>query len=126
MKPTQHTIPHLRLKSGLIFVLKKHFTDTLFTPIEGKTAGGFFTLHTSKKHGTKAVRFYRPNGDLFAIILSNGTEASARSAWIHDGRAMNLFGMTEKDDAALGLSGMSYIQRNEESVAIVESAHSLE
>lgn len=92
----------IQLPSGLWFTSKRDFTETLFTPIEGKTAFGFYTLHTSKKYGTQSIRLRKGNGELFAIILSNGCDALARTAWEENGKVWNLYGLTDEGRKLIG------------------------
>lgn len=119
---TTKTIHHITLPSGLIFTSKRDFTETLFHPINGKTADGYFTAHRSAKHGTRALRFHHGNGELFALIISNGRDASARTAWKQDGKVWNLYGLTDEGKRLLGFHGMSYAGEIEACIAIVTQA----
>jgi hypothetical protein len=92
----------LKLPSGLHFTSKRDFAETLFHPLDGKTAFGFYTFHNSKKYGTQSIRLRRPNGELFAIIISNGWTSIARTAWEENGKVFNLFGLTDEGLELIG------------------------
>jgi len=92
----------IQLPSGLWFTSKREFTETLFRPLEGKTAFGYYTFHKSKKYGTQSIRFRRANGELFALILSNGWDATARTAWEESGKVFNLYGLTDEGRKIIG------------------------
>ena len=92
----------IQLPSGLYFTSKRDFTETLFQPLDGKTAFGYYTFHKSKKHGTQSIRFRRANGELFALILSNGWNATARTAWEESGKVFNLYGLTAEGRKIIG------------------------
>jgi hypothetical protein len=92
----------IQLPSGLYFTSKRDFTKTLFHPLDGKTAFGYYTFHQSKKHGTQSIRFRRSNGELFALILSNGWNATARTAWEENGKVFNLYALTDEGRKLIG------------------------
>jgi hypothetical protein len=92
----------IQLPSGLHFTSKREFAETLFHPLDGKTAFGYYTFHKSKKHGTQSIRLRRANGELFALILSNGWNATARTAWEESGKVFNLYGLTDEGKKIIG------------------------
>jgi len=92
----------IQLPSGLYFTSKRDFTKTLFHPLDGKTAFGYYTFHQSKKHGTQSIRLRRSNGELFALILSNGWNATARTAWEENGKVFNLYALTDEGRKLIG------------------------
>ena len=92
----------IQLPSGLYFTSKCDFTETLFCPLGGKTAFGYYTFHQSKKHGTQSIRLRRANGELFALILSSGLNAVARTAWEEGGKVFNLYGLTDEGRKIIG------------------------
>lgn len=92
----------IQLPSGLYFTSKRDFTETLFCPLGGKTAFGYYTFHQSKKHGTQSIRLRRANGELFALILSNGLDATARTAWEDNTKVYNLYGLTDEGRKLIG------------------------
>ena len=103
MKAHKKTITSaIKLPSGLYFTSKKDFTETLFRPINGKTADGYYTFHKSKKHGTQSIRLRRADGEIFAAILSNGLTATARTVFEQDGKLMNLFGLSDEGMRLIG------------------------
>jgi hypothetical protein len=99
-KKTIHSA--IQLPSGLYFTSKRDFTETLFHPLDGKTAFGYYTFHQSKKHGTQSIRLRRANGELFALILSNGLSAVARTAWEENAKVFNLYGLTDEGRKLIG------------------------
>lgn len=92
----------IQLPSGLWFTAKRDFVESLFHPIDGKTALGYYTFHKSKKYGTQAVRLRKGNGELIAVILSNGRNATARTAWEEGGKIFNLYGLTDEGRKLVG------------------------
>ena len=116
------TIHYITLPSGLVFTSKRDFTETLFHPINGKTADGYFTAHKSAKHGTRSLRFHHGNGELFALIVSNGRDASARTAWKQDGKVWNLYGLTDEGKRLLGFHGKSYTGEIDACIELVNKA----
>jgi hypothetical protein len=110
----------IQLPSGLWFTSKREFTETLFHPLDGKTAFGFYTFHKSKKHGTQSIRLRKGNGELFAIILSNGWNATARTAWEESGKVFNLYGLTDEGRKLIGT------EERQELIDIVESVSALQ
>lgn len=87
-----------------IFVASKRaIADTLFKPIDGRTASGYFRL---RKGG---AAFYKPDGTLFAFLVCNSHgERFFVSASIHDGRPVYMFALSTPDETRLGLAGLDY------------------
>lgn len=113
----------IQLPSGLWFTSKRDFAETLFNPLDGKTAFGFYSFHKSKKYGTQSIRLRKGNGELFAIILSNGLSAQARTAWEEGGKVYNLYGLTDEGTRLIGLNGMSYSDEINACIEIVNKAN---
>lgn len=91
--------------NGLTFVRgSRALTNTLYQPINGKTADGFYRVHRN------AVRLYKPNGDLFAAIVKFSDSGSCGfvSAGTHDGKPYFMQGMCSLDEDFLRLP-KSYI-----------------
>ena len=106
----------IQLPSGLWFTSKKEFAETLFTPLDGKTAYGYYTFHESRKHGTQSIRLRHANGEIFAAILSNGWNATARTVFEREGKLWNLFGLTEEGSRLIGT------EKNDALVEIINKA----
>lgn len=51
--------------NGNYFVHQKDFTDTLFNPLNGQTASGFYKTTKDK------ILFHKANGELFAAFVKN-------------------------------------------------------
>jgi len=101
-KETKSIESAIQLPSGRWFTSKREFTNALFHPLDGETAFGFYTFHESKKYGTQAIRLRKGNGEIFAIILSNGCDATARTAWEENGKVFNLYGLTDEGRKLIG------------------------
>jgi len=121
MKTKTKTIVHFTTPSGLVFTDKAGFIQTLFSPINGKTAFGYFTRHKSARHGTRAIKLHRGNGEVFAVIVSNGRFASLKSVSIRDGKEWALAAATSADEKLLGFDGLSYVEEINLCVELVES-----
>lgn len=110
----------IQLPSGLWFTSKRDFVETLFHPLDGGAAFGFYTFHKSKKHGTQSIRLRKGSGELFAIILSNGWYAVARTAWEESGKVFNLYGLTDEGRKLIGT------EETQEWVSIIEKVSALQ
>ena len=116
------TIHHITLPSGLVFTSKRDFTETLFQPINGKTADGYFTIHKSAKHGTRGVKLYRGNDAPFAIIVSNGRYAELKSISIRDGKEWTMNCATGNDEIEAGFRGIGYVEAINTCIELVNKA----
>jgi len=121
MKTKTKTIVHFTTPSGLVFTEKAGLMETLFSPINGKTAFGYFTRHKSARHGTRAIKLHRANDEVFAVIVSNGRFASLKSVSIRDGKEWALAAATSADEKLLGFDGLSFIEEINLCVELVES-----
>jgi hypothetical protein len=119
---TTKTIHHITLPSGLVFTSKRDFTETLFTPINGKTADGYFTVHKSAKHGTRGVKLHRGNDTPFAIIVSNGRYAEFKSISIRDGKEWTMNCATGNDEIEAGFRGIGYVEAINACIELVNKA----
>jgi hypothetical protein len=123
MKTKTKTIQYFTAPSGLVFTDKAGFVETLFTPINGKTADGYFTRHKSKKHGTRAIRLFHGNGEIFAVIVSNGRDGQARSASTRNGKVWAMFCLTDHDEKHLGFDTIKCSEQGRICVEIVDKAN---
>jgi hypothetical protein len=123
MKTDTKKIVHFTTPNGLVFTDKAGFVETLFSPINGKTADGYFTRHKSKKHGTRAIRLFHGNGEIFAVIVSNGRDGQARSASIHNGKVWAMFCLTDHDEKYLGFDLVRYSELGQVCVDIVDAVN---
>jgi hypothetical protein len=123
MRTKTKTIQCFTTPSGLVFTDKAGFVETLFTPINGKTADGYFTRHKSKKRGTRAIRLFHGNGEIFAVIVSNGRDGQARSASTRNGKVWAMFCLTDHDEKYLGFDLVRYSEQGQVCVDIVDKAN---
>lgn len=83
-------------------------TETLFKPINGRTASGTF------KKLKNQVRFFDLSGKLFAALVKNRhDEILLVSATDKEKGILYSFALTTPDEKRLGFSGLSYIQETE-------------
>ena len=119
---TTKTIHHITLPSGLVFTSRRDFTETLFSPINGKTADGYFTIHKSAKHGTRGVKLHRGNDAPFAILVSNGRYGEAKSVSMRDGKEWTMNALTANDLIELGFHGLGYVEAINSCIELVNKA----
>lgn len=108
--------------NGLVFVRgSRALTDTLFTPINGKTADGFYRVVGN------AVRLFRPDGTLFAAVVRfrNSSLCGFVSAGMRDGKAFFMNGMNSLDEDFLRLP-KSYSAECELAASIIKQAHKVQ
>ena len=81
----------------------KAITDTLFAPIDGVTAKGFYR----KTRG--GIRFHDCRGEAFAFLVANryGERFFVSCSKDVKGRFFFMFGLSEKDGYKLGISDLS-------------------
>ena len=123
MKKQTKGIQYFTTPSGLVFTDKAGFVETLFNPINGKTADGYFTRHKSKKRGTRAIRLFHGNGEIFAVIISNGRDGQARSASARNGKVWAMFCLTDHDEKYLGFDTIKCSEQGRICVEIVDKAN---
>lgn len=86
--------------NGNYFVVQKEFTNTLFNPLNGKTASGFYKITKDK------ILFHKADGELFAAFVKNAKFTGIVSATKQNGKiwymqalcsydANKYFGITE-------------------------------
>ena len=119
---TTKQIHYITLPSGLVFTSKRDFTETLFSPINGKTANGYFTIHKSAKHGTRGVKLHRGNDTPFAIIVSNGRYGEVKSVSIQDGKEWTMNALTANDAIELGFRDLGYVREIDACIELVNLA----
>lgn len=78
--------------------------DTLFQPINGRTAAGTY------KRLKGCVLFSRPNGTPFAALIINqhGERFFVTASRHEDGKLYYMHGLSDVDKAALGLADLGY------------------
>ena len=88
-----------------IFTTEAEFTETLFKPINGKTACGYY-----KKVPSGGIKLFKGNGELFSAIVDNKYNeqffVTARKQ--QDGKTFYMFGLSTPDVEFLGLDKLSY------------------
>jgi hypothetical protein len=92
-------------------------TETLFQPINGRTASGTF------KKLKNQVRFFDLSGKLFAALVKNRhNETLLVSAADTDNGVLYSFALSNSDKKRLGLSEFSYSQEKEFEEKLWETA----
>lgn len=90
------------------FTTKREMIDTLFQPIDGKTAAGFYKKRTS------GILFSRPSGEpWFFLVANKWGERFFVSCGQVNGRTVFMHSMSERDEQAVGIEGLKYSQRGE-------------
>ena len=82
----------------------KALAETLFNPLNGKTAAGYY------KRLKGRVMFYKPDGTLFAAFVHNAWFTGLVSASSCDGKLFYMHGLATIAESAFGLSELSYGQ----------------
>lgn len=93
-----HTAP------GFAFVPKGRELDTLFQPIDGRTAAGTY------KRTAGGVTFYTLSGEPFAHLVTNrhGERFFVTASRASDGRVWYMHALSTVDAERLGLAGLTY------------------
>lgn len=91
--------------NGKIFV--KDITETLFQPINGKTADGEYKVYKG------GIRLYKPNGELFAFIATHGSAPFIVSAYMHNGKPRYMLALSTLDEIYFGFDKTSYTEKQE-------------
>lgn len=88
------------------FTTKRGMTETLFTPIDGKTAAGFYQ---KRKRG---ILFSRPSGEpWFFLVANKWGERFFISCGQVNGKTFYMHAMSGRDESLLGIDGMKYSER---------------
>jgi len=100
--------------NGITFVPStKKVIESLFVPLPtGKTAGGLY------KVTQKTIRFYKLDGELFAIALKGGGFHSAYT--LENGKTFFMHGLCSSDAASLGISECGWIDQHNISSGLFE------
>ena len=96
--------------NGKIFV--KNIADTLFNPINGKTADGEYKVY---KNG---IRIYKANGELFAYIATHDFAPFIVTAYMRNGKPRYMFALSTLDELFFGFDKLSYAEKQQ----IIENA----
>jgi hypothetical protein len=82
----------------------REFTETLFRPVNGRTANGFY------RKLAQGYQIFTPQKELIAFVKApiRGENAFAVSAGMHNGRAFYMFGLSDAAEKFLGLDGIKY------------------
>ncbi len=112
----QSAISFVTLGTSVFAPSKAALLDTLFNPVDGGTASGYFTKH---KDG---VSFYKPDGALFAFLVCNRHgERFMVSAFKDDkGRTVYMQALSTLDEARLGFSSLSWSEQHDEAGRIAK------
>jgi hypothetical protein len=90
--------------NGKIFV--KDITETLFNPINGKTADGEYKIY---KNG---IRLYKHNGELFAYIATHDWKPFIVSCAMQGKKPRYQFALSSLDEMYFGFDTLSYSEQN--------------
>lgn len=90
------------------FTAKRKMIDTLFEPINGKTAAGFYQKRA------RGILFSRPNGKpWFFLVANKWGERFFVSCGQVDGRVFYMHALSQRDEETLGIDGLKYSQIRE-------------
>jgi hypothetical protein len=81
---------------------QKALTDSLFNPLAGKTAAGYYTRHACR------VMFHKPSGELFAAFVHNPKFTGLVTADKFGTKARYMHGLSEVDAKQFGLDVNDY------------------
>lgn len=111
--------------SGMIFTSRKGFVDTLFDPIEGKTASGYYKKRKAK--GNLILNLYTPDNALFAIAITDGINGQCRTAErLDNGKVWAMHGLSSIDSEKLGMDKLTYSCQSNYWVKIIKNIHAIE
>jgi hypothetical protein len=108
---------YLKIGNAVFARTDAALVETLFKPIDGKTASGLFR---PRKNG---VLFMRPNGEPAAFLAANPGQSKF---WVtaftgEDGRTRYMFSATDDTKAFLGIGGLGYAAESEQAARAWES-----
>ena len=103
------TIESKILKIGhSAFTTRKKLIDTLFNPIDGKTASGFYNNRAN------GILFSKPCGNpWFFIVANKWGERFFVSCGQVNGRTVYMNSLSTKDEELLGIHALKYSQKGE-------------
>ena len=97
--------------NGNTFTTAGDFIETLFSPINGKTAAGFYA---KKKNG---ILFHKPDGSpWFFLVANKHGERFFVSCGTANNRLFYMNALCSSDEKQLGIEGMKY----SEEIALAE------
>lgn len=90
------------------FTTRQGMINTLFQPINGKTAAGFYNKRA------RGILFSRPSGEpWFFLVANKWGERFFVSCGQVNGRVFYMHSMSERDEQAVGIDGLKYSQQRE-------------
>lgn len=90
------------------FTAKEEMIETLFQPINGKTAAGFYK---KRAHG---ILFSRPSGEpWFFLVANKWGERFFVSCGQVDGRVFYMHSLSQRDEETLGIEKLKYSESHE-------------
>jgi hypothetical protein len=64
---------------------------------------------------------YKPNGELFCLILSDGLNGQARTAQMKDGKIVAMYGLSSADESHLGFDALGASAQSEFCLSVIGS-----
>lgn len=108
MKTTEQNASGIINIGNAVFTTKEKLIDTLFEPIYGKTAAGFY------KKRARGILFSRPNGEpWFFLVANKWGERFFVSCGQLNGRFFYMHDLSHRDEEALGIEKLKYSQKGE-------------
>ncbi len=110
--PTENN-PTLIIGEAVFVASKAAVVDSLFRPVNGRTASGFYK---TRKTG---VAFHKADGALFAFLVCNRHgERFFVSASTDSGRPRYMFSTSTPDEERLGIAGLGWTAQHDEAARI--------
>jgi hypothetical protein len=94
------------------------FTDTLFNPVNGKTASGFY------KKVKGGVKLFDAQKKLFAFVVNNkfNEQFLVSATQLENGKTWYSQGLSNADTQKLGFTELGFMQENELAKQIIKEA----
>lgn len=113
---SQNASKFLTIGNRIFAPSKDAMIETLFRPVNGRTADGHYRIFKG------GVQLFDAQGDLFAFLVVNGhNEQFFVSAVMDNGRAHYMFALSSMDEKELGVEGMGYMEQNEAAMTAAKS-----
>lgn len=109
-------LPPVIIGSAVFVSSKAEIADTLFHPINGHTASGYF------KQRKGGIAFHKPDGALFAFLVCNSHgERFFVSAFTNEkGQSVYMFSTSTPDEQRLGIADMGWTAQHDEAGRIAK------
>lgn len=109
----------------MIFIGEKKFgkgeksvVDSLTNPVNGKTLDGYY------KRLKRGIKFFMPNGELFAYLCANEPwYCFFVNAFVFEGKTHYQYSTSDMTEARLGIASMTHSEQINLSTAIWKAAN---